>query len=44
MSLDIFKYFVMKGLFYVWEKSKLIEDFILFEYIYYVDFDDKVVY
>nr|XP_058954999.1 uncharacterized protein LOC131782294 [Pocillopora verrucosa] len=43
-SLDTFKYLVTKGLLYAREKSKLIEDFILFEYTNHADPDDKAAH
>lgn len=43
-SLDTFKYLVTKGLLYAREKSKLIEDFILFEYTHHADPDDKAAH
>lgn len=43
-SLDLLKYIVTKGLLYARERSELIEDFILYEYIHHADPEDQVAH
>lgn len=43
-NLDQLKYLITEGMPYAQEKSKLIEDLILFEYIHHADPDDKIAH